>query len=40
MIGSNPLEIVVCISDTFDNNFEIENDFNKYLKESGWLFSE
>ena len=27
-------EIVVCIFFTFDNNFEIENDFTKYLKES------
>ena len=34
----NPLmlytEIVICILDTFDNNFWIENDFIKYLKES------
>ena len=30
-------EIVVWIYDTFDNNFEIKNDFTKYLKESCWL---
>ena len=27
-------EIVVWIYDTFDNNFGIENDFAKYLKEN------
>ena len=29
-------EIVVCNSGTFGNNFAIENDFTKYLKESCW----
>ena len=29
-----PLEIVVWIYDTFDNNFGIDNDFTKYLNES------
>ena len=28
-----PQEIAVWIFDTFDNNFGIENDFTKYLKE-------
>ena len=28
-----PLAIFVCISDTFENNFGIRNDFTKYLKE-------
>ena len=37
-------EMVVRITDTFDNNFEIENGFTKYLKEScrkcsEWHFS-
>ena len=32
---SVPPEIVVWSSDTFDNNFENENDFTKYLKMSG-----
>ena len=27
-------EIDVRIDETFDNNFEIENDFTKYLKEN------
>ena len=27
---------VVWIHDTFDNNFGIENDFDKYLKGSCW----
>ena len=31
-----PLEIVVWIYDTFDENFGIENDFEKYLKEYSW----
>ena len=39
-----PSEIVVWIYDTFDDNFEIENSFTKYLKEScswssDWHFS-
>ena len=29
-----PPEIVVWIYDTYDNNFEIVNDFTKYLLES------
>ena len=29
-----PLEKVVCIYDTFDNNFEIRNDFTRYFKGS------
>ena len=29
-----PTENVVWILDTFDNNFWIENDLTKYLKES------
>ena len=33
-IKSVPLEIVVWIYDTFDNNLGIENDFTKYLKRS------
>ena len=28
-----PLEYAVCIYDTLDNNFEIWNNFAKYLKE-------
>ena len=35
-----PREIVVCIYDTFDNNFEIENYFTKYLKKSCKLCSD
>ena len=34
------MEIDVCIYDTFDNGFEIENDFTKYLKESCELWSD
>ena len=34
------LEIVFCIYETFHNNFEIKNDFTKYLKESCWLCSD
>ena len=34
-----PLEIVVWIYDTFDNNFVIKNDLTTYLKESCWLCS-
>ena len=30
------LKVVVWIYYTFDNNFEIENDFANYLKESCW----
>ena len=33
---SIPLEIVVWIYDTFDNNFWIKNYFSKYLKEICW----
>ena len=29
-------QIAVCIYDTIDDNFEIENDFAKYLKEICW----
>ena len=29
-----PPEIFVCIYNTFDNNFGIENDFTKYFKDS------
>ena len=29
-------EIVVWIYDTFDNNLEIKDDFEKYLKEYCW----
>ena len=38
----NPLTlaIVVLISDTFDNNSQVKNDFTKYLKGSGWYCSE
>ena len=32
-----PLQNVVWIPDTFDDNFKIKNDFHKYLKESSWL---
>ena len=31
-----PLEIVVCNEDTFDNNFWIQNDSTKFLKDSCW----
>ena len=31
-----PLEIVVWIFNTFDNNLGINNDFTKYFKESSW----
>ena len=31
-----PPEIVVCIKGIFDNNFWIENNFTKYLRESSW----
>ena len=31
-----PLEIVFWNFDTFDNNFGIENNLTKYLKESFW----
>ena len=31
-----PLEIVVWIYNTYDNNLRIENDFTKYLKKSCW----
>ena len=30
------IDIVVWIEDTFDNKVGIENDFEKYLKESCW----
>ena len=30
------MEIVVWIYDTFDDNFEIENDLEKYMKEYSW----
>ena len=33
-------QIVVWFYDTFYNNFEIENDFTKHLKESWYLYSE
>ena len=29
-------DIVICICDTFDNDFEIKNKFAKYLKKSYW----
>ena len=29
-------EIVVCISDNYDSNLEVKNDFAKYLKEKCW----
>ena len=29
-------DMFVCIFNTFDDNFEIENDFRKYLKETFW----
>ena len=32
----NPLEIVIWIYGIFENNFAIENDFTRYLKESCW----
>ena len=28
-----PIEVGIWIFDTFDNNFRIKNDFEKYLKE-------
>ena len=31
-----PPSIVVWICDTFENNFGIDNDFTKYLRESCW----
>ena len=34
------LEFAVGYYDTFENNFEIQNDFTKYLKESCWHYSE
>ena len=34
-----PLDIVVCIFDTFDYNFGIGDHFTKYLKKSCWLCS-
>ena len=36
----SPLEIVVCIYDTFDYNFRIKSHFTKYLKESCWECSD
>ena len=35
----DPLEIIVCYSDTFQNNLGIKQKFAKYLKESCWLTS-
>ena len=35
-----PREIVVWIYDAFDDIFEIEDDFTKYLKESCWYYSD
>ena len=35
-VKSVPPEIVVWNYDTFDNIFVIENDIQKYLKESCW----
>ena len=31
-------EIVVWISDAFDDNIDIEKEFRKYLKESCWSY--
>ena len=36
MLKSYTLEMVVWIFDAFDNNWEMKNDFTKYLKEIGW----
>ena len=35
----DPLEIIVCYSDTFQNNLGIKQKFTKKLKESCWLTS-
>ena len=35
----DPLEIIVCYSDTFQNNLGIKQKFTKYLKESCRLTS-
>ena len=35
----DPLEIIVCYSDTFQNNLGIKQKFTKHLKESCWLTS-
>ena len=35
----DPLEIIICYSDTFQNNLGIKQKFTKYLKESCWLTS-
>ena len=33
----DPLEIIVCYSDTFQNNLRIKQKFKRFLKESCWL---